>query len=227
MTIPRKENTVFRFSLIVGMALVGLSLLPPSNMGFAGEQPACMITKHDGGVSLAIGGSHARPLMNFMTLRDGDQLSLARGEEVKLVCFGTPGGVGRMETWFGPVTLVVNRNRTHSDGKQAVEIQTLPIKANFDHYMIAVEDQSMAGLTLRTIPRRNGVTKIVTHYCHLRREAPMGNFVPEHYLFSNLEKEGFLDTFDDWLKASLKEQPENTCWRGIASKLPRLLPVPR
>nr|VFK46301.1 MAG: hypothetical protein BECKTC1821E_GA0114239_106213 [Candidatus Kentron sp. TC]VFK49261.1 MAG: hypothetical protein BECKTC1821D_GA0114238_107311 [Candidatus Kentron sp. TC] len=226
MVIYRKREILFLFNIVTGKVLVGLLLILStlSNVALAKEQSACMIVKHHGDVSLAIGGGNMQSIKNFVTLRNGDRLLLAQGGEVKLVCFGIlGGGAGRVETWFGPVTLVVNEEKTYSTGKQAIEIQTLPIGPDFSRYAIAAEDQPAAVLTLRTIPRAASIANIVDDYCHLRLEAPMENLVPEHYLFSSLREEGLIGKFNGWLKGVARRESESSCLTKLISTSSSLL----
>nr|VFK14661.1 MAG: hypothetical protein BECKLFY1418C_GA0070996_10109 [Candidatus Kentron sp. LFY] len=226
--IFRKGDMSFRFHVVRGVLLAGLllTLSVPGNVVSGNEQSVCMVTRHDGDVSLAI-GNNAQSIQDFMTLRHGDRLSLAQGGEVKLVCFGASGGAGRVEVWFGPAVIIVNEGKTHSDGRQPVEIRALPAVADFDRYTVSAEDQPMAGLTLRTVFRGVGVARIVDDYCHLRQEAPMGNFVPEHYLFSNLTDRGLLGELGGWLQGAVRRDPKNSCWQGLISLSSDLLPTLR
>nr|VFJ61358.1 MAG: hypothetical protein BECKFM1743C_GA0114222_102923 [Candidatus Kentron sp. FM]VFJ62149.1 MAG: hypothetical protein BECKFM1743A_GA0114220_103003 [Candidatus Kentron sp. FM]VFK13430.1 MAG: hypothetical protein BECKFM1743B_GA0114221_102803 [Candidatus Kentron sp. FM] len=159
--LTKLQRAVLDFAISV--TLPGLLFVSPipGNATSLHEPSVCMVTKRGGDISLTT-ENRTHPLRSFITLRNGDRLLLKQGSELKLVYFGTSETPGRMETWTGPVELIVDEKETRSNGKQTAEARTsLPIAPGSDRYVIAIEDRPIMRLAPQTIAGENAMVEPV------------------------------------------------------------------
>ncbi|VFN00223.1 MAG: hypothetical protein BECKG1743D_GA0114223_101944 [Candidatus Kentron sp. G] len=226
--ITKLPRAVQDFAISVTL-LLGLLFVSPisGNATPLNEPSVCMVTKRGGDISLTTeNGTH--PLRNFITLRNGDRLLLKQGSELKLVYFGTSEIPGRMETWTGPVELIIDEKETRSNGKQAAETRTsLPIAPGSDRYVIATEDRPIMRLVPRTIAGENAMAEPFDNESRLQRQTVAQIRATECYPFSGAMNEFAPGIFDGWRKKPLEENPQHNCLvaqllSGFKELLPRI-----
>jgi hypothetical protein len=143
---------------------------------------------------------------NFVKLKDGDRLSLAKDSRLQVVYFAT----GRQEAWSGPGYLEMTVREGKAGGLPVPEIKSLPVAVARQLARTPALDGLVRGgaSRMRSLPTPDAMTKLEETYRELRGRTDRDDLGPEMYLLSGLFEMRELDRVERVLGDLQQNRPK-------------------
>lgn len=167
------QRIVLFFSLLFGVAAA-----------HAANVDVALVTALEGSVT-RVAEQGPQAVDNFVKLKEGDVLALAKDARLQVVYFSG----GRQETWSGAGKLEVARSESKaSSGLSAPQVRQLPaVMVRQIARTPALDSHGRGGVTrLRSIATPEAIAKVEENYAKLRSETPADDLNPEFYRLSGL-----------------------------------------
>ena len=195
---------VIRFKYILAMT----ALLSPL-LASAADKEAGMITQTQGSATISSGTDKDKPVVSFMKVRAGDQLSLGKDAKLQVVYFQN----GRQESWNGVAKLVVGANEsTAATGANPPTVKKLPA--------VVLQQLTRAPGVVTDLKNRTGMIMVRSlpmvkmreldeNYAAMRKDAAEDDVTPELYMLAGLHELKLYRDMKPVLEDMRKRQPNN------------------
>lgn len=197
-------NTKRVFTSFLAAAVLLLPLV-----GAAADKEAGMLTLAQGTAGYISGQDKEKPVVAFMKVRTGDQLTLSKDAKLQVVYFEN----GRQETWTGPAKLAIGTNESKGlNAANPTQVKTLPA--------IVIQQLSRAPAVVSDLKNRTGMImvrslpmvelrKLDENYTALRKDASADDVTPELYMLAGLHELKLYRDMKPVLEEMRKRQPNN------------------
>jgi hypothetical protein len=166
----------------------------------AAQESAGLVNQVSGSVTYAARGDSVRPVQNFMRLSEGDRIVVPSGGSVRVLFFQG----NRQETWRGPASFRVGRDRGEGSGDPDVAVLPSAVPLKMARVPELIQAARLGGVTVRgakipprgplTIEEQSQLSQARGNYGVLRSQFGSDDITPELYMLSTLDE---LRLFED------------------------------
>jgi hypothetical protein len=199
---------------ILALTSSGAALAQPADVG--------LVNLVSGAVTFSSPGAPPRPVQAFMKLRDGDQVAVAAGGEMRVVFFAS----GRQERWAGPAGFRAGPDASVPISGAPAEVTQLPaaVQQRIARVPVLTQYAKLGGIRVRGAARpkapsaeqQAAVSEARATYEQLRKEAGAEDITPELYLYSALHEFLLYEDMKAVVEEMLRRQPENEDVKALA-----------
>lgn len=195
--------------------LISLLFGLPASLAMAQAVDVGLVNMVSPDVSYASATGVTGKVQAFMKIRDGDQISIPPGGQLRVVFFEG----ARQERWVGPARLRAGKSAAEPISGTAAEVSILPAGASQRIAQVPqlVQIAKLGGIQIRgmtraqkaSVEQQTALAEARAAYEAMRKDLPADDITPELYLYAALYDYLLYDEMKTVVDEMLRKQPDS------------------